>query len=153
MTITLIIAYLILILLCILGGKHITDTSNSEQNLNKLHHQILNKFLQGNSEQISVDFLLGQHFQETCTIDSLTSLFDSIFPVNTVSNSCNKVIEIFPGKNLNINVDLDESQQKQLIYVLQKYSKAFAWEYTDMQGIHLDTCTHHIYIQENVKPV
>jgi hypothetical protein len=55
-----------------------------------------------------------------------------MFSVNYVANSCNKVIEILPRKILNINVDLDESQQKQLIYVLQKFSKSFAWEYIDM---------------------
>jgi hypothetical protein len=36
---------------------------------------------------------------------------------------------------------------------LQKYSKAFAWEYNDMKSIHLDTFNHHIYIKENVKSV
>jgi len=63
-------------------------------------------------------------------------LYNSIFLVNTVSNSSNKTtdktIEIFPGKNFDINVDLDELQQNQLIYVLKKYSRSFAWEYIDM---------------------
>ena len=29
----------------------------------------------------------------------------------------------------------------------------FAWEYTDMKGIHPDTCIHHIYIDANISPV
>ena len=37
--------------------------------------------------------------------------------------------------------------------MLQKYSSTYAWEYTDMKGIDLKTCMHHIYIYENVKPV
>jgi hypothetical protein len=59
-------------------------------------------------------------------------------------------VEIIPGKTLNISVDLDSEQQKQLINLLQKHSGAFSWDYKDMPGIHPDTCTHHIYLQENV---
>jgi hypothetical protein len=43
-------------------------------------------------------------------------------------------------------------RQKQLIPILQKFSNSFSWDYTGMQGIHPNTCTHHIYTQENVKP-
>jgi hypothetical protein len=73
--------------------------------------------------------------------------------VNTISETCSKRVEIYPGKLLNINSALDESQQKQLIQTLQKYSDVFAWDYTDMRGIHPDTCIHHIYIQEDAKPI
>jgi hypothetical protein len=40
-----------------------------------------------------------------------------------------------------------------LIKILQTHSDAFAWEYTDMQGIHPNTCIHHIYIEDNSRPV
>ena len=36
---------------------------------------------------------------------------------------------------------------------MQKYSKSFAWDYTNMSGIHPDTCTHHIYMEDNVRPI
>jgi hypothetical protein len=62
-------------------------------------------------------------------------------------------LKIFLGKCLNINSNLEKYQEERIIQLLQKYSKAFSWDYTDMQGIHPDTCTHHIYIEENVKPV
>jgi hypothetical protein len=55
-----------------------------------------------------------------------------VFPINPVSNTCNKVIEIYMGKILSINYDLDDLENKQLISFLQKYSKAFAWDYIDM---------------------
>ena len=58
-------------------------------------------------------------------------------------------IEIFPGKTLNINRNLEKSQQGELTKILQKHSPAFAWEYTDMKGIDPKTCIHHIYIDEN----
>jgi ribosomal protein S8 len=54
---------------------------------------------------------------------------------------------------LNISVALDSSQEEQLIQVLREYSYVFAWEYTDMKGIHPDTFIHHIYMQENARPI
>ena len=53
-------------------------------------------------------------------------------------------IEIFPGKTLNINKNLEKSQQGELNKILQKHSTAFAWEYTDMKGIDPKTCIHRI---------
>jgi hypothetical protein len=55
--------------------------------------------------------------------------------------------EISPGKFLHINFELDADQQEKLVNVLKEQLGAFAWEYTDMKGIHPDTCIHHIYTQ------
>ena len=73
--------------------------------------------------------------------------------MNSISNSHVKTIEIFPGKSLNINSDLEVSQEQKLVELLGKYSKAFSWDYTNMSGIHPDTCTHHIYMKDNVRPI
>jgi len=62
-------------------------------------------------------------------------------------------VEIEPGKTLNINRDLLESQKKQILDVLQKHKEAFAWDYSDMNGIPANLCTHHIYIKEDYRPV
>ena len=62
-------------------------------------------------------------------------------------------IEIFPGKNLNINKNLEKSQQEKLVKILQRHSSAYAWEYTDMKGINPKNFTHHIYIEKNCKPI
>jgi hypothetical protein len=62
-------------------------------------------------------------------------------------------VEISPRKTLNISVDLDSNQHEQLIILLQNHYGAFSWEYKDMLGIHPNTCTHNIYIQENSRPV
>ena len=62
-------------------------------------------------------------------------------------------IEIFPGKTLNINKNLEKFQQEKLVKTLQRLSSAYAWEYTDMKGINPKTCTHHIYIEKNSKPI
>lgn len=54
---------------------------------------------------------------------------------------------------MDINPRLDSDQQTQVIQKLQKQSGEFSWEYKDMCGIHPDMCIHHIYIQENVRPI
>ena len=64
-----------------------------------------------------------------------------------------KTVEIFLGKPLNINFVLNNTQKNQLIHTLKKLSVVFAWEYTDMRGIHPNTSIHHIYIEENTIPV
>ena len=61
--------------------------------------------------------------------------------------------EVSPRKFLHINAVLTKSQQEQLLKVLKSQSEAFAWEYTDMKGIHLDTCIHHIYMDANISPI
>ena len=63
------------------------------------------------------------------------------------------IIEIFPGKTLTINKDPEKSQQEELVKILQRHSSAYAWEYIDMKWISPKTCTHHIYIEGNFKPI
>ena len=104
-------------------------------------------------DQIPINPIFNSSFQENCTINSLQSLFQTTFSVNSISNSHTKTIEIFPGNNFNINSHLEISQEQKLIELLRKYYKSFAWYYTNMESIHLDTCTHHIYIEENVRPI
>jgi hypothetical protein len=70
-----------------------------------------------------------------------------------MENTQSNIIEISPGKYLNIGTNFEPSQEEKLIALLRKYHKAFSWEYTDMQGIHLETCTHHIYIDDNIRPL
>ena len=64
-----------------------------------------------------------------------------------------KTIDIFPRKTLNINSTLDNLQQEQLVQIFQNHSTTFSQKYNDMKGMHQSTCIHHIYIQENAKPV
>ena len=61
--------------------------------------------------------------------------------------------EVGPEKFLHINAGLSENQQAQLLKVIKKQARAFAWEYTDMKGIHPDTCIHHIYMDPSMSPV
>ena len=56
--------------------------------------------------------LINQCFQENCTIQSLENSFERIFPVNSITNSQRKIIEINLGKNLNIGNNLQSSQEK-----------------------------------------
>ena len=131
----------------------ISQAINEDNDEDLLDHFLSNSSFEEQVEQIHLDPLLAQDFQENCTTSSLQYLFQTVFPVNSISNSHIKSIEIFLGIFLNINANLEESQEQQLIELLRKYSKVFAWENTDMVGIHLETCTHHIYIEENVRPI
>jgi len=71
----------------------------------------------------------------------------------SMENFGNSLIEIFPGKTLNVNENLEELQKNQLVQVLPKHSSAFAWEYTDMRGIDPKTYIHHTYIKQSARPV
>eukprot|EP00253_Pinus_taeda_P027327 PITA_27327 len=106
-----------------------------------------------NEQYIAVDYMLAQSFQETHTMYSLKAIFDEIFPINSITNTQSKTIEISPGKTLNIGAFLETSQEQKLIHLLNKYQKEFAWDYTDMQGIHPETCTHHIYTDTSIQPL
>ena len=97
--------------------------------------------------------VLEQCFQENCTINSLQTSFEAIFPVNSITNSQSKVIHISPGRNINAGSNLQSSHEEQVISRLKKYSKYFSWDYTYIHGIHPKTCIHHIYTNENIKPV
>jgi hypothetical protein len=64
-----------------------------------------------------------------------------------------KSVEIIPGKCLYINSNLEYEQKDQLIQMIQEQSDAFAWDYSYMKGIHTDTCIHHIYTNDQIRPV
>ena len=87
-------------------------------------------------------------FQEKSNIEYLSSRQMSLYSMEEFGSS---TIEIFPGRTLNINNNLDKLQQEKLIKTLQQHSVAYAWEYTDMKGISPKTCIYHIYIEENCK--
>ena len=37
--------------------------------------------------------------------------------------------------------------------MIQGQYDAFSWDYSDMKGIHPDTCMHHIYTNDQIRPV
>jgi hypothetical protein len=100
-----------------------------ENDENVLNHLISNPDIKEKLEslqKISTNNILEQGFQENCTIESLQSSFETIFPVSTVSDSHCKTVEIFPGKCLNINANLEKYQEERLIQLLKNYSKSFS---------------------------
>ena len=72
-------------------------------------------------------------------------------PITSVANS--KIVEIEPGKTLNINANLTSEQERKFIQLLRRYKEAFAWDYPDMKGIDPQLCTRHIYIDKYARPV
>jgi hypothetical protein len=98
------------------------------------------------------EYMFGEEFQEQLDPSILSSTY-FIFEIDESATSYTMPYEISPGKFLHINSGLDADQQKKLVSVLKEQSGAFTWEYTDMKGIHPDTCIHHIYTQGEVTPV
>jgi len=97
--------------------------------------------------------ILDKTFQENCTVENLLALAKSMLVNALKHESSNVVIEIHPGKTLNINSQLEEFQKQQLIKILKQQTGAFAWEYTYMRGIQPNTCIHHISLEENSRPI
>ncbi len=89
-------------------------------------------------------------FQEKSNIEYLSSRQISLYSMEEFGNS---TVEIFPGRTLNINHNLEKLQREKLIKTLQQHSAAYAWEYNDMKGYSPKTCIHHIYIEENCKTI
>eukprot|EP00253_Pinus_taeda_P030524 PITA_30524 len=116
----------------------ISEISEDSQILNTLEN------FEPSSEYDSTQFQLDSD------IECLSSRQMAIFSMEEFGSFS---IEIFPGKTLNINRNLESSQQEKLTKLLQRHSTAFAWEYTDMKGIDPKTCIHHIYIEENSRPI
>jgi hypothetical protein len=96
--------------------------------------------------------MFGEEFQEQLD-PSILSSTSFIFEIGEYVMYYTMPYKISLGKNLHINYGLDTYQQKQLVYILKEKTGAFAWEYINMKGIHLDTCIHHIYTQGDVTPV
>ena len=40
-----------------------------------------------------------------------------------------------------------------LTLVLKKHKIAFAWDYSDMKGLHPELCTHHIYTKDDCRAI
>jgi hypothetical protein len=98
------------------------------------------------------EYMFGEEFQEQLD-PSILSSTSFIFDIDKFVTYYTMPYKISLGKFLHINSGLDANQQKQLVSVLKKKSGAFFWEYTDMKGIHPETCIHHIYTQGEVTPV
>jgi hypothetical protein len=47
----------------------------------------------------------------------------------------NIVVEIAPGRFMNINANLNDQEKKKIIQILSKYQQDFSWEYPEMNGI------------------
>ena len=48
---------------------------------------------------------------------------------------------------------LSASQEDSLLGILRKNKQAIRWKITDLKGISLAVCTHHIYLKEKAKSI
>eukprot|EP00253_Pinus_taeda_P019898 PITA_19898 len=112
----------------------------------------INNFIsQTESRSHTQCFIIEAAFDSELEEDPLKDAHDQTIPVTVVANS--KVVEIEPGKTLNINANLTPDQETKLVNLLRKYQGGFAWDYPDMKGIDPQLCTHHIYIEKDARPV
>ncbi|RVW98145.1 Retrovirus-related Pol polyprotein from transposon opus [Vitis vinifera] len=72
--------------------------------------------------------------EEACLIDTLIEEHDDKFPVV-------------------ISSKLSYQQETSLLEVLRKCKEAIGWSISDLKGISPLVCTHHIYLEENAKPI
>ena len=96
-----------------------------------------------------LDHIFGDEFQENMALSMFTET-PCVFKIKEHIGPYTIPCEVFPKKFLHIDVILSENQQAQLLKVLKKQDGAFAWEYIDMKGLHLDTCIHHIYMDPSM---
>ena len=52
-----------------------------------------------------------------------------------------------------ISSSLTTYQEISLLEVLKRYKKAIGWQISDLKGISPLVCTHHIYMEEEAKPI
>ena len=52
-----------------------------------------------------------------------------------------------------ISSSLNVSQEDNLLGILRKCKQAIGWKILDLKGISPLVCTHHIYMEEEAKPV
>jgi hypothetical protein len=95
--------------------------------------------------------IFSSEFQQTRHPD-ITQLY-TLSPSSLEKEESTKLVEISPGKPLYINSSLEPEQKTQVIEMLQRQFDAFAWDYADMKGIHPNTCTHHIYTNDQIRPI
>ena len=120
--------------------------------------RVLNQFV---SSSTCIDFphsfaqldqIFGDEVQENMALSTFVNT-PCVFAIEEHMGSYTMPCEVSPGKVLHINAGLTESQQEQLLKVLKIQSGSFTWEYTDMKGIHPDTCIHHIYMDSSISPI
>jgi hypothetical protein len=95
--------------------------------------------------------IFSYEFQQTWHPD-ITQLY-ILSPASSEKEESTELVDIIPGKPLYINSSLEPEQKTQVIEMFQRQFDAFAWDYTDMKGIHPDTCTHNIYTNDQIRPV
>ena len=62
-------------------------------------------------------------------------------------------LEANEEKHVVISTTLTEEQGIKLLKVLKENKRAIGWSILDLKGINPLICTHHIYLEENAKPV
>lgn len=68
---------------------------------------------------------------------------------NTLKYAFLGINETFP---VVISSSIEDHQESQLLELLKRHKKAIGWSIADIKGIDPSLCTHHIYLEDDVKP-
>jgi hypothetical protein len=99
---------------------------------------------------VELSHIFSSDFQKNWHPD-ITQLY-TLSPSSSDKEESTELVEISPGKYLYINSSLELEKKTQVIEMLQRQFDAFAWDYEDMKGIQPNTCTHHIYTNDQIRP-
>ena len=80
-------------------------------------------------------------------------MFSSFAVIEDINELAAELVEIIEGNTLQISIELTTEQKMQLMSMIHEKYGEFSWDYLDMKGIHLDTCIHHIYTNEEMRHV
>ena len=56
-------------------------------------------------------------------------------------------------KSVIISSQLNEEQEKRFLYVLLRNEKAIGWTLADLRGLYPSLCTHHIFLENESRPM
>ncbi|RVW61991.1 Retrovirus-related Pol polyprotein from transposon 17.6 [Vitis vinifera] len=94
---------------------------------------------EGPEELCIIDTLVEEH----CNQNMQDKLNESLVDFEEENNQCPVVI----------SSSLTSHQENCLMEVLKRCKKAIGWQISDLKGISPLVCTHHIYMEEEAKPI
>ncbi|RVW25089.1 Gag-Pol polyprotein [Vitis vinifera] len=117
----------------IILGRPFLATSNAIINSNHSGRR------RGPEELCIIDTLVEEH----CNQNMQDKLNESLVDFEEENNQCPVVI----------SSSLTSHQENCLMEVLKRCKKAIGWQISDLKGISPLVCTHHIYMEEEAKPI
>jgi hypothetical protein len=127
-------------------NRFISDPFIVTQNM---YHQLSRIF-----DPTTQEGVISEMFSETVVnqVNSVVTSNTEITELFPKISSKSIVVEIKPGKTLNINSDLSSVETRRLMKLLIEHKEAFSWDYMDMKGIPLKYAPTIYTLRKNANP-